>query len=523
MGSDLTRKLIVILLMAALAFVIGSNAADGRLQEAVTPVTFVVGVFVFLYMGRKCWWLIFLVPALQSFLPINSIAGLPLAQLVTASVFVYWLLMSSMGYVTIKWRSLIWLDIPIFAFFLYFAYTYYLHPVSIGMLGGWESEAIGGKDYIFMLLAATTYCAISLIPCSLSQLCRVVKWTIWASVILTLINTAKGGTQMGAAGIAEGVANSRFQLFTGLGIVGMKCLCGWNSPLRILCSPTKLLLSLILVFFVALSGWREILMSFGVFLFFWALVYRQLYVLLSFSAIALAGLYFLNSQDVLLSAPHGVQRVLTLFPGLKLDKEVVGGAHHSSEWRKEMWRWALNPRMGYIKDYVWGDGFGVSVKGLRLTTINMNRGKMQVGNQEFFAETGTWHSGFILTIHRIGIVGLVFNALWCLASMGVILRLCYLLKGKKEFPYALYTTGSYFGSVALFYVSAGTYSAFFGSTVTIALAKVFYVEALKEGIIPHMFTRQVYVPFMMRDEELQRLRVARKARVSVSVDRKNLG
>lgn len=523
MGSDLIRKLIVILLMAALAFMVGSNAADGRLRDAILPATCIAGGFVFLYLGRRCWWLIFLVPALHSFLPIQSIAGLPLAQLVTACVFVYWLLMSTMGYVTIKWRSLIWLDIPVFAFFLYFAYTYYLHPVSIGMLGGWDDGEVGGKDYVFMLLAATTYCAISLIPCSLSQLCRVVKWTLWASVVLTLVNTVKGGAQMGASGIAEGAAKSRFGLFSGLGSIGMMCLCGWNSPLRILCSPVKVLLSLILVFFVAMSGWREVLLSFGCFLFLWALAYRQLYVLVSFSTTALAGLYFLSSQDILLQAPFGVQRVLTPFPGLKLKKEIVEGARHSTEWRKEMWRWALNPRMGYIKDYVWGDGFGISTKDLRLTTINMGRGKMGGGNQEFFAETGTWHSGFILTIHRLGYVGLVFNALWCLASLGVVFRLCCQLAGKKEFPYALYATGSYLGTVVLFYISAGTYPAFFSSTVTIAIAKVFYVEALKEGLIPHLFTRKTYVPFMMRDEELRRLRMARKAGISVAATEKDRG
>lgn len=328
---------------------------------------------------------------------------------------------------------------------------------------------------------------------------------------------------MGTSGIAEGAAKTRFGLFSGLGNIGMMCMCGWNSPLRILCSPVKVLLSLILVFFVAMSGWREVMLEFGCFLFLWALVYRQLYVLVSFSAVALAGLYFLSSQDILLQAPYGVQRVLTPFPGLKLDKDIVEGARHSSEWRKVMWRWALNPRMGYIKDYVWGDGFGISTKGLRLTTINSARGKMAPGDQHFFAETGTWHSGFILTIHRLGYVGLVLNALWCLASLCVVFRLCYLLAGKKEFPYALYATGSCLGGVALFYISAGTYSGFFSATVTVAIAKVFYVEALKEGLIPHLFTPKTYVPFMMRDEELQRLRVARKAEVSVAVAEKDRG
>lgn len=511
MGSDLTKKLIIVILMAVLAFVVGSNAADGKFQQAIMPATCVVGVFAFLFLGKRCWWLIFLVPALQSFLPIPSVFGLPLSQLVTLCVFVYWLLMATMGYVTIKWRSLIWLDVPIFIFFLYFAFTYYLHPVSIGMLGGSEVEEVGGKDYIYMLLALCTYCAISLIPCSLDQLCRVVKWTIWAAVGLTLLSTARGSANLGTSGIAEGAANSRFSLFFGLGHIGMMCFCGWNSPLRILTSPSKLAISCILVFCIMLSGWRENMLSFGIFLFFWALFYRQLYVLVSFAFAILAGLYFLSSEDMLLHAPHGVQRVLTPIPGLKLDKNIVEGTRHSSEWRKEMWRWALNPRMGYIKDYVWGDGFGLSTKQLRLTTINMGRGAMSAGDLRFFAETGTWHSGAILTIHRLGYVGLVLNALWCLASMGVVFRLCFHLKGRKEFPYALYATGTYFASVAIFYVSAGTYSKFFSSVVTIAIAKAFYVEALKEGVLPHMFTRRVYVPFMMREDEQKRLRLARNA------------
>ena len=147
----------------------------------------------------------------------------------------------------------------------------------------------------------------------------------------------------------------------------------------------------------------------------------------------------------------------------------------------------------------------------------MNRGKMNGGDQRFFAETGVWHSGVITAIHRTGFVGLGVIVVWSLVCVFYIFRVCFALRKVNGSEFIYLSIIPFVGEMVLFYVSAGTFRKLFDAIFyTAALAKVVCSVVAKEGLMPPLFARKLYVPLMHREE------VPDESRVDESVDRAHL-
>ena len=499
MGGALIKNVVIAVILVVLAFVVGSLAADGA-KESLGVIAACVGIFVLLYMGKNCWWLIFLLPPVLEQFGVGSIFGrLPISYVICGVILVYWLLMRMMGYVKVTWQSVWWMDLMTLVVLIYFALTYYWHPVSVRLLGV-ETEYMGGLAYVWCLAAMVTYCALGIIPCSLQELGKVLRYAFLLSLVVCLYNTVRGYSSFGGySAMVEGASSDRYNLFTAIGQILFQWMVCKYSLLGIVTSFWKLAALCTAIFAIILCGFRESLVRVCSFFLFVSVVKRQLALLACLFACSYALLLYLSSEEVLVHAPFGVQRVLSIVPGVKVDPAIKREAQGSSNWRIVMWKWALDPRTRYIKDYIWGDGFGLSYYWVKLTTININRGRMKMASQEMFAENGTWHNGFIAIMHRVGLVGWGLMFLWWLLATFLVLRTCHGLRKRPEQLYIMYTVMFVPVHLIWTHISAGNSVSFFQTFYYVAITKVAYCGALKEGIMRPLLTREHYVPLMVQD------------------------
>lgn len=503
MGNALVRNVIASIVLVILCIVIGVQAAESA-KSSVVIIGALVGIFFLIWIGPRVWTLLYLLPPIMEYLPLpGKLAVLPLPFLAALVVLGYWIVMWGMGYVRIQWRGLLSLDLLVVVIAIYMAISYYRHPVSMAVFG-YDAEYVGGKEYIWCILAIVYYVAISCIPCSLEQLQGVLKWgirltvgTCVLNVVLSLVGI-RGGVDV--TELADAAANTRFGMFLKLGLFGIFYMYGMYPMHRVISSPSLLFGCFLSFCGILISGWREMLMANCFIITALAIVKRELWCLILMGLAVYGALIYLSAEGIVAKFPYGMQRCLSVAPGIEIDRSVRGETEHSSEWRKEMWRWALDERTGYIEDYTWGDGFGQSVDYLRRETIAMMRGTVAYGDQDFFASTGTWHSGYITSIHRLGYVGLAIITLFYIFSIILMFRTCFAWKGTPVFFSAIFFLLPYAAQPSLFYISAGTIISFFTSFSTIALIKLMYCVAREQGLIRSFLLPQKYVPQMIRED-----------------------
>ena len=506
MPNAIVRNVLASLILVVLCFVIGAQAAENS-KMSVGIIVALVGVVFMLWLGSRCWVLIYLLPPVVSLMPVpGKIGELPLPFLVGIPVLGYWMLMSVMGYTRFRWRGLWLLDIPLLVFFIYFAATFVRHPVSMAMFG-WDTEYVGGREYAWCICAYIYYVAISIIPCQYEQVLKVLRWGIVLSVgvavlaVLLQLVGIRGGVDI--TELRDAATTKRFTMFTQLGVYGIIYIYGLFSLQSILVSPGKLLGCLISFGAILISGWRESLMANGFVIMALGIVKRELWCLACLGCLVYVCLFYLGSEGVLREFPFGMQRTLSAVPGIEVSEEVAAEADGSSDWRIVMWKWALDPRTGYIKDYMWGDGFGRSVDLMRRETTALMRGSTRYGEQEFFAEQGVWHSGVISSIHRVGYVGLGLVTVIYLVGTYLMFRVCMSVKGTPLYFPALFYLIPYAAAPSLFYISEGTFMKFFATYIQLVLAKLIFCVAREQKILIPVMERKRYVPQMIREHEEQ--------------------
>ena len=521
MGSGVLKTIVVLILLAALAFVAGSMAADG-LKQAMMPSLLALGVMVLLCLGRNCWILAFIIPPVLSLLEFGG-GKIPLAHLVSVALLGYWLLMGVMGYTKITWNKLPVIDFAVFIFVVYFLSTWFANPVKINAFVNHITDEgyaqVGGAEYIWCITALMTFIFISILPLSLERLGVTLKWVVIFSIVGALLATVKTlispqVDDMGeSVALGEAIQGSRFSGFAGLGnSICLLMFCKY-SILGIICSPWKLALCLAGVAGIALSGFRSNVLKV---MMLCALIqyYRRQFITMLFCGVcAYAGVLALSYTVPMESVPLGVKRVFTSVPGVDVkDKKLASTAQHSLDWRYQMWNWAMDPSKGYIKNYVWGDGFALDSREYRLERININRRKIDAGSNVLFAKRGVWHSGWVTAIHRLGYVGLTLTIIFQLIVCGYVGRLCMHIRGVANYEYFYFVLIPIIPDIILFHYSAGTYITFFGMFHAISIMKLAYSLAIKEGYMSPMFQNQTYVPMMLQEAESSQLRRAEDAR-----------
>ncbi|MBP3498617.1 MAG: hypothetical protein J6J97_00865 [Akkermansia sp.] len=501
-SSAIVKNVLTCFILLVLCIVVGAQAAEDR-TISVGIIAALVGGGGMLWLGPRCWVLIFLFPPVISLLPMpGKLAVIPVPFLIGLVVLGYWIVMWGMGYVKFKWRGLLILDLTILLLAAYMALSYYRHPVSMAVLG-YETEFVGGKEYVYCLLGCLFYIAISSIPCSYEQILPVMKWAVRLSVVGCLVGIGLGlsGYLRGYGDFEEDFSGSRFGMFLQLGMYGIYVLYGMHPMSRVLLSPFRLIGCGLSCFAILLSGWREQMMAAGCITIVLSFIKRELWCLMLVLLSIYASLIYLSKEDVVQQLPFGVQRSISILPGVKVSDEVESDASHSSDWRIVMWKWALDPRTGYIKDYVWGDGFGISTDFLRRETTASMRNAYNYEVREQFAVTGMWHNGAITAVHRLGYVGLGIIAWVYALGLALLVRVCRALRGNPLYLPSLFLILPYAGQPSLFFISAGTIVNFFNTFVTLAMIKFFYCVAREQGLLTPLFVRRQYVPLAIRSHE----------------------
>jgi O-antigen ligase len=143
-------------------------------------------------------------------------------------------------------------------------------------------------------------------------------------------------------------------------------------------------------------------------------------------------------QGTLFELPLPAQRALSFLPA-DWDRRAVQAAEGSSEWRFLMWHEALTSDR-YIRNKWIGDGFGFTAQELAYQQQLMVRGVQSADQQDYYLAVGSYHSGPIETIKRVGYFGLAV----LLIVMGVFFKVSVNLvnrtRGTPYFPYAMFVS-----------------------------------------------------------------------------------
>lgn len=496
------RSTIVGIVLVVLSFLIGTEAAE-RGANAMIIVAAIVSFLFLMYLGRSAWWTLFLLPPLIGMLPLGIVQRLPLEYTLAVPICAYWGIMCLVRKARFEWRSVWWFDLATLILFGYFAFTYLRHPVSVNVLSQGEAKTVGGKDYIMACFALAYYIVISSIPYKWEPLKKVLKILMYCTLFFAFfffaLDVLRGRTNIAA--MNEAAETERMGGYAGLGGPLFTYLLSRYKITELVFSVRNAFLCLISVVAVLMGGFREALLDMVSATMAAAFFRKQFLFFLSVCAAVYGILVYCGTQDLTESWPFGVQRVASMFPGVKVSKAAKDSAEGSAEWRVVMWRWAMDPRTGYIKDYVWGDGYGQDMAKLRRWWTGVQRGTVTFGEQEYFAETGTWHSGPISTIHRTGYVGLGVVTFWLLTGLALVLFIGRRIANMKDSTALYYIILSFPGHITLFYISARSYASTFVALKFAVMAKVAYVEALRAGEIAPFRWRHHYTPMTLQQIE----------------------
>ena len=472
-----------------------------------------IGGLVMLFMGTKSWALIFLLAPAAGFVPFFSIAKCSVPILVGTGVLFYWMLLWLIGAVKFRWRSMPVLDILVVIMTIYMVAAYLRHPASMSMLG-LDFDRVGGGEYAVFVVAVLYYIALSAIPMEISLLRRVLEW----AAVLTIVGYILGGV-LHLAGFEtldvgrldktslKDAFGSRFMSFVYVGMYLMLYIYARFSMTRIMTSPLLIAACLFSFLCVILSAFRGRVLSFVVMILSVSFVKREITAVLCLIIAGIFGIYILNSAGLTEQLPIGAQRMITHLPGIKIDKRTSEVADDTIEWRLKLWELALDPRTGYIKDYVWGDGIGISASETARRTIAAMRGAyvVQVKNGErgaslYTADSSSWHNSVILSIQKLGFVGTSIILFTYAYVLYIIFRLTACMRDLKMKYLSIFflfpiidvleelLTNTIYGMVY-----------FMHDFFYFASAKFLYVTAREAGWLKDNLLAKRYVPQMIQE------------------------
>lgn len=514
MGNNAVKTIVLMMALVVLSVLVGAQVSDSLSSSlgAFATIGCIMTVFFMLWLGKNSWYLIFLVPPFLSRLLASRGFELPSTALIAVAVGVYWMVMWIMGYVRFKWHSLPVLDMFVLIIATYMVVNYYRYPVSIKALG-MEGDMVGGKDYIIALLSVLGYVVISAIPWQLESLLKCLKWAFFvglavslsASIWDMLTPTASIGIDA-EAGAGEVLEHGRFSFFVAPGTMLLTYLYYRYPLVSILTSFRKSVLMLFAVCCIMVSGWRTRMIHMFVHLAFIALLKREMTALVLIGMFAYMGVFGLGSMGLLEEAPYGLQRVLSALPGISVSDEASRDTEGSSDIRVRMWKNAMDPRTGLIRDYIWGDGFQSSraeIERDHTQELRSAFARTTEQQQEYMERHGSWHNGWITYLHRLGIVGLIVLQLFLLVSAVYLFRVGAALLRVPDGVFGYVPACGFlpitFTSSFLVWIVGSVFAVF----SAIALTKVLYCLLLERGLLAPMFVRQAYVPMTIRERERQ--------------------
>lgn len=156
--------------------------------------------------------------------------------------------------------------------------------------------------------------------------------------------------------------------------------------------------------------------------------------------VSLSGIIVLQGSGV--QMPFAIQRAFSMLPLADWDPAAKADADASTEWRMDMWKDAWETP-GIMRDKLLGDGFGFRLEEMAAIQESLlNQGMGFAGRSQYEAHLimGSYHSGPLNTIKRVGFIGLGILVLWFFFQTREILRLMARAWGTPYQNWSLFLT-----------------------------------------------------------------------------------
>lgn len=210
--------------------------------------------------------------------------------------------------------------------------------------------------------------------------------------------------------------------------------------------------------------------------------------------------FALSSRDTLSQLPFTAQRVLSVFPWVEATSSIKNETKASSDWRFEIWKWALDSRTGIVKNYIWGDGLVANSALHQRISRGTSRKEIQPTQQDIAVQIRNWHGGFIAVLQEMGIVGLCIVTIGIVYAMMMSIKIGIALRNSDYFKYYCVYTAALMYSPFTFYILPATTATFFATIAGFAFLKVFHTIAVEEGLIKLDRNNRKYIPLLIQQE-----------------------
>lgn len=509
MGGNAVKTIVLLMVLVVLSILIGAQISDG-LKDSIGAFG-IIGAVVMLYalilLGKNAWWLVFLVTPCLALFPLHIFRGSLGTYAFAGLVLVFNLIQCVfLRQQKLTWHKLAPFDVMVFIIAIYMCISYYRFPVFLEIMSD-DVEFVGAETYIHWLGSVVYFFFLSSLAIKSAELEKVLRITFWLALGVAVLNVGVrlstgniywdgGGAEIGSLG--DEMGEKRITLLCPIAALLIPYIYASCPVLSLMRSPVRMAGALFSLYGISLAGSRGIMVGHAVNLIGISFLKRE-FAVIGIMGIAMSGgIVLLSAAGALHSLPKTTQRMISIIPGTQVDREIEHDADGSSEARVAGWKMAFDVRSGYIKDYVWGDGFQLSQKEFRRVQVAAMRG-IYLGQEDDIARTGNWHNGFISTMHRLGLV--------CCALFYTVMIYCMVLffvvgtyyRGKAFFPYYCAHMCGLFGFAFAYSYNANVPMHFFGAIKTFCLIKLMYVLLRKEGKLAPISLQRTYVPILIQE------------------------
>lgn len=496
MNGNLFKVVLISVIAILLAIIGGAMSADGDpVSIALAMAPFVLaGLYL---MKEKVWYLWIWLPIICNPFDIFNSYGPLLAYSITLPFYI-WNIMLRRSSLTRN--SIPLLDAVIFLLFIHVGYIFLTHPFGLGI--NILEDYYGGRGYIIFLQGLLAYLCLSSLKTDSYKLGRVLQWAVFLSIAASMIITIRNLIMPDSAGAELETSNApvtddtRELSFTYLSLIILQVLILNYSVWQILKRPWWIILGAAACAGLLISGFRSYIAQLLMLFFVVSILYRRWFISMIAPALGLLLLLVMSSAGILHELPFGVQRTLSVIPFLDVSLQARRSAEGSTEWRVEMWRWALDDRKNFIQNKVFGDGFSRNI-GILKANVYEKAYKLS-HDQSDFAWNGSWHSGPISTIQTIGYIGLSLYTIISIIGMIYAWLVCCIYRYHPYKLGILYVAAMYFISPTFFFLIFGDSIKIPGEIISLGIIKVLFCCAKREGLYGSLGVRKEYMPLMIR-------------------------
>lgn len=487
MSNNIIGIIVGVLLTLLLALYAGTSAAEG----SQTPIM-VIGVVIFLIVMislKDKVWAVLIVSLFVTYTfpgPLKKFFPYEIGVLAVLPFYFFNILFRKSP---LTWNGSKFLDTFVAIFALLMIALMIRFPIGLSIFE--ESEYINSRAYFDCLLAILFYVTLSTVNTDSKTLNKILLVTVCIQLlsILYSMSVQSYGNQ--------DIQTERYSAFMKLGSwIVLFCMSRYSLWVMVK-KPWFGFLAMMGAAGVALSGFRSSLAGLGIGYIVICLIHRRYLDILVAPILFIVSLIVIILSFGLDSLPRGIQRSVSFIPYVEVKKDIATEAENSSEWRYTMWRWAMDSRQGFIKNYVWGDGFAIEKE----ETIRMDI-RRSGDSQDRMASAGQWHSGPISTIHRMGFVGLFVTTLMFLFSAYYAFLACRAYSSTKQSWLVIMSLIAIITAPFEWFFVFGDITQFHKFIGPMALAKLILSCARNDGLYIPVNQQKDYIPLMIKKTSL---------------------